>query len=99
MGGDVPAMTATTRRAGQRARGGALAACAACAPGPRAGEHDVRRRPPIGAPIDRIGRPLTGNALIGLLAPEAVSNARKEQYNRAAVVDWPQFVGDLEHSL
>jgi len=52
-----------------------------------------------GARIERIGRPLTGNALIGLFAPDEVSDARKEIYNAAAQKDWPQFADDIERSL
>ena len=56
-------------------------------------------RPALGAPIDRAGRPLTANALIGPIAPDDVSDRRKEAYNRAAPADWPQFVGDIQVSL
>jgi len=61
--------------------------------------HDRLTPPTLGAPIDRIGRPLTGNALIGPLAPDDVSDQRKEAYNRAAEADWPQFVEDIERTL
>jgi hypothetical protein len=56
-------------------------------------------RPVIGSPVDRIGRPLTGNALLGPLDPEQVGNRRKEAYNRAAPADWPRFAGDIQHTL
>ena len=52
-----------------------------------------------GTPVDRMGRTLTGNALIGPLEPEAVSDRRKEQYNRAAQRDWPQFLPDIARTL
>lgn len=52
-----------------------------------------------GKQIERVGRPLTKNALIGLFAGEDASNKRKEEYNRTAQKDWPQFVPDLEASL
>jgi len=55
--------------------------------------------PRLGAAIERAGRPLTGNALVGLFAAEDVSNRRKEQYNRAAPADWSQFVPDIERGL
>jgi len=55
--------------------------------------------PAIGAPIDRIGRPLTGNALLGPLDPEDVSDRRKEAYNRATRADWPQFAKDIQRTL
>jgi len=53
----------------------------------------------LDAPIDRAGRPLTGNALLGPLDPEADSDRRKEQYNRAAQTDWPSFVPDIQRTL
>ncbi|WP_226469200.1 DUF4331 family protein [Luteimonas panaciterrae] len=59
----------------------------------------AKRHPALGAPIDRVGRTLTGNALIGPLDPEEVSDRRKEQYNRAAQSDWPQFVADIRRTL
>ncbi len=52
-----------------------------------------------GTRFDRVGRTLTGNALIGPLDPGDVSNARKEQYNRAAPAEWPRFVPDIERTL
>jgi hypothetical protein len=59
----------------------------------------TKQHPALGAPIDRVGRTLTGNALIGPLDPEEVSDRRKEQYNRAAQSDWPQFVADIRRTL
>ena len=56
-------------------------------------------RPAIGSPVDRIGRPLTGNALLGPLDPEEVSDRRKEAYNRAAPADWQQFARDIQRTL
>jgi hypothetical protein len=56
-------------------------------------------RPAVGAPVDRIGRPLIANALVGPLAPDEVSDRRKEEYNRAAPADWSQFVADIEPTL
>lgn len=57
--------------------------------------------PPLeeGVVIDRIGRALTGNALIGSFDIEEASNARKEQYNRAPEEAWPMFVPDLAETL
>jgi hypothetical protein len=52
-----------------------------------------------GVPIDRVGRALTGNALIGLFASEAASDARKVQYNQAPPADWPAFAPDIGASL
>jgi hypothetical protein len=55
--------------------------------------------PTLGARVDRIGRPLIGNALIGPLDPDDVSDRRKEAYNRAAPADWPQFSADIQRTL
>lgn len=52
-----------------------------------------------GERIDRVGRPLTGNALLGPLDPDDVVGARKERYNRAPQRDWPAFVPDIERTL
>lgn len=49
--------------------------------------------------IDRMGRPLTGNALLGTLAPEAVSNALKERYNRGAPANAGDFAPEIEKTL
>ena len=46
--------------------------------------------------IDREGRPLTGNALLGLLGPEEVSNTLKEDYNAATPASGARFVGEIE---
>lgn len=59
-------------------------------------EHRGRRRAP---PLDRMGRPLTANALLGPLEPAAVVNARKEAWNRAAPPQWPQFVAPVARTL
>jgi hypothetical protein len=49
--------------------------------------------------IDRIGRALTGNALLGTFAAEAVGNALKERYNRAPPKQWLEFAPDLATNL
>jgi hypothetical protein len=64
------------------------------------GSHDeLPPRPALGAPIDRVGRPLTANALIGPIAADGVADRRKEAYNRAGPADWPAFAADIEASL
>jgi hypothetical protein len=52
-----------------------------------------------GARLDRIGRTLTGNAMIGLFAAEEAAGQRKEQYNRAASKDWNTFAPDIRRTL
>jgi hypothetical protein len=74
-------------------------AAAACSPHQHGTSPDAPPRPAIGAPIDRAGRPLTGNALVGLFATDDAADRRKEQYNRAAPAAWPSFVPDIERSL
>jgi hypothetical protein len=61
--------------------------------------REVPARPALGAAIERVGRPLTGNALLGTLAPDDVSDRRKEAYNRAARAEWSQFAADIERTL
>lgn len=75
------------------------AAFAACSPPVHSASPELPPIPSIGSPIDRAGRPLTGNALILPLGPEDASSRRKEQYNRAAPADWPGFADDLAQSL
>jgi hypothetical protein len=55
--------------------------------------------PELGEEIERVGRPLTKNALIGLFMPADVSGKRKEEYNRAAPASWSEFTSDFERSL
>jgi hypothetical protein len=57
--------------------------------------------PPLeeGVVIDRMGRALTENALIGTFDSEDASNARKEQYNRAPEEAWAMFAPDLAETL
>lgn len=49
--------------------------------------------------IDRAGRALTGNALLGTLASAEESNRLKEAYNAATPADGERFVGEIEKSL
>ncbi len=52
-----------------------------------------------GVPIDRMGRALTGNALLGTFDTEAVSDARKSQYNQAPPAAWSSFTPDIGATL
>jgi len=52
-----------------------------------------------GKQSDRMGRTLTGNALMAPLAPDEVSDALKEKYNAAAPKKWPQFEGQIAETL
>jgi uncharacterized protein DUF4331 len=49
--------------------------------------------------LDRMGRPLTGNALLGTLAQAAVSDQLKEEYNRATPATAARFVPEIEKAL
>ena len=49
--------------------------------------------------VDRMGRPLTGNALLATLALEAVSDALKEAYNHATPATSDAFVPEIEKTL
>lgn len=49
--------------------------------------------------LDRMGRPLTGNALLGTLATDAISDKLKEDYNRATPTTAARFVPEIEKTL
>ncbi len=49
--------------------------------------------------LDRAGRPLTGNALLGTLATADVSDRLKEDYNRATPATAGRFVPEIEKTL
>ena len=49
--------------------------------------------------IDRAARPLTGNALLGTLAPEEISDAFKETYNMSTPADGGKFVDEIASNL
>jgi hypothetical protein len=52
-----------------------------------------------GVAIDRMGRALTANSLIGTFDSEPNSDRRKTQYNQATPVDGPAFAPDLSVNL
>jgi hypothetical protein len=49
--------------------------------------------------IDRMGRPLTGNALLGSFADEEVSDRLKERYNSATPSTGAEFISEMERTL
>lgn len=49
--------------------------------------------------VDRAGRPLTGNALLGGLATAEESNRLKEQYNAATPSEAASFIPEIEKGL
>jgi hypothetical protein len=49
--------------------------------------------------IDRAARPLTGNALLGTVASEEISNRLKEDYNAATPRTGERFVPEIEKGL
>lgn len=49
--------------------------------------------------IDRMGRPLTGNALLGTLDTAAKANSLKEAYNAADPGQWPDFAPEIARNL
>jgi len=55
--------------------------------------------PPPGPPIDRMGRALTGNALLAPLGEEDIANLLKEAYNRAEPAGWPGFATEIARNL
>lgn len=52
-----------------------------------------------GRQIDRMGRPLTGNAMMAPLAEDGISDQLKERYNAAARADWGQFAPPIRETL
>jgi len=55
--------------------------------------------PAAGAPIDRVGRPLTANALLATVGEEDIANALKEAYNRADPGGWQAFAPEIGRNL
>lgn len=56
--------------------------------------------PTLGVQIERTARPLIKNGLVGgPLAPDSLSSARKERYNRVSRSDWAQFVANIQETL
>jgi len=49
--------------------------------------------------LDRMGRPLTGNAMLAPLAPDDVSDNLKERYNQSTPSTSAQFVPEIEKTL
>lgn len=49
--------------------------------------------------VDRMGRPLTGNALLAPLAPDEVSDNLKERYNAADPAAGARFVPEIQKTL
>ena len=49
--------------------------------------------------IDRMGRPLTGNALLGSFADEEVSDRLKERYNSASPATGAEFIPEMAKTL
>ena len=49
--------------------------------------------------IDRMGRPLTGNAMLSPLAQDNISDQLKEQYNEATPETAERFVPEIEKTL
>jgi len=56
-------------------------------------------RPLLGKPIDRMGRALTGNALLHTIGSSDDADAMKEDYNRADPVDWQKFAPEIGRNL
>ena len=63
-----------------------------------AGEHGAGP-PAVGAPIDRVGRPLTANALLATVGEPDIADALKEGYNRADPDGWAAFATEIGRNL
>lgn len=70
-----------------------------CSSRMRGGEHELPPPPTLGAQIERVGRPLIANALLGPLATEDDANRAKERYNRARPDEAAPFLDAFEASL
>jgi hypothetical protein len=55
--------------------------------------------PEAGAPIDRVGRPLTANALLATVGDPDIADALKEGYNRADPEGWQAFATEIGRNL
>lgn len=55
--------------------------------------------PPPGEPIDRMGRALTGNALLGTVGDDDIADLLKEAYNRADPTGWKAFAVEIGRNL
>jgi hypothetical protein len=66
--------------------------------GPKLGIWATTSRPD-GSVVDRMGRALTGNALIETFGDDAAADRRKEEYNRAPPAGWAAFASDLARNL
>jgi hypothetical protein len=61
---------------------------------------EIPASPALGEQIERTARPLIKTALVGgPLQPDAVSDPRKERYNRVARDDWAEFAFYIEDTL
>lgn len=63
-----------------------------------AGDHGAQP-PSAGAPIDRVGRPLTANALLATVGESDIADALKEGYNRADPDGWQAFATEIGRNL
>jgi hypothetical protein len=49
--------------------------------------------------LNRVGRPLTKNALLGLFAPDSVGDSLKEQWNAATPATSARFIPEIQKTL
>ncbi len=60
---------------------------------------EIPAPPALGEMIDRVGRPLTAELLIGAGLPEAERKARQEEYARTEPLEWFLFEPEMQRSL
>lgn len=60
---------------------------------------EASQPPPPGAPIDRVGRALVGNALLATVGESDIANALKEAYNRVDPEGWAAFATEIGRNL
>jgi Domain of unknown function (DUF4331) len=62
-------------------------------------DASVGEPPPPGAPIDRMGRALTGNALLATVGDDDIASLLKLAYNGTEPVAWPGFATEIGRNL
>jgi hypothetical protein len=56
-------------------------------------------RPELGTQLDRNGRPAIATALIAPIADDPEKGQRKDDYNAAGILEWPEFAPDIQANL
>jgi hypothetical protein len=60
---------------------------------------DFPARPELGTQLDRSGRPAIATALISPIGDDPEQGMRKDDYNAATILEWPEFAPDIQANL